>query len=95
VGAELGLDVVHIAEARARGAPGVGGRHPARLEVAREHVEVEADLVVDIGVDVRAPEAEVAPPTGRPLPGPAAWHAGPSGQVSAGAARSTRVTAPA
>ncbi len=67
-GAGRGIGREH-ALALARGAARGLGRQAARLVVALEHVEVESELVVHVGLDVAAPEAEVAAPSGRVLHG--------------------------
>jgi hypothetical protein len=81
VGAQLAADPREVAEALGGGAPRLGRGHAARRVVALAHLEVEAQLVVDVRVDVRPPEAEIAPPH-RPV----------THQASRGSARSTRVT---
>jgi len=47
------------------GAAGVVKVKSARLVIARAHVEVKPQLVVDVRFNVGTPEAEVAPPHGR------------------------------
>jgi hypothetical protein len=51
-----------VAERRASGASGLGGRHAAGGEVRDGLLEVIVDLVVDVGIDVGPPEAQILPP---------------------------------
>jgi hypothetical protein len=83
------LHVGRVAEARPRGPARLGGGEAARLVVALAHLQVEAELVVHVGVDVGPPEAEVASPERLAHEGLARR------QAIAGAARSACVTAAA
>jgi hypothetical protein len=55
-------DVLAIAEPLGRDPSRFVGRNAARDVVSDELLEVEADLVVHLGPDVGAPEAEIPPP---------------------------------
>ncbi|HJU66456.1 MAG TPA: hypothetical protein VJ596_12290 [Gemmatimonadaceae bacterium] len=55
-----------IAEPLAGRAPGIVGREALPLELSGAHLEVQPKLVVNIGIDIGPPEAEVAPPGRRP-----------------------------
>jgi hypothetical protein len=79
--AQSPADGVHVAKACRGRAVGGGGGHALRLVRAREHVDVELELLVDVGIDVGSPEAEISSP---------AFH---RRHAMAGAARNTRVTA--
>jgi hypothetical protein len=79
--AERRVHAVVVAKSLDRGALCVVAGEPARRVVASAHLEVKAQLIVDVGVYVGSEESEVAAP--------------PLVHASAGAARSTCVTAPA
>ena len=84
--AERRAHAVVVAKPLDRGALCVVAGESARGVVASAHLEVKAQLVVDVGVDVGSEEAEIA--------APARVHRLEC-HASAGAARSTCVTAPA
>src|SRR5262245_53895344 len=87
--AQCAANALNVTEPLDRSAPSVVCWEPTRLVVARAHLEVEPQLVVDVGVDVGPPEAEVAAPHRRWPRRLALAH------ISAGEARNTCVTAPA
>ena len=73
-----------VAKAAKRFAPRIVRRHAERDVALDAHRDVELELLVDVGGDVGASEAQVASP---------AWNVRFLGHASDGAARSTRVTA--
>jgi hypothetical protein len=79
-------DAVVVSETLCRGAPSFVFRQTSFLVIASAHLEVKTKLIVDVGIDVRAEESEIASPA---LVRWAEAHA------SVGAALSTCVTAPA
>ena len=95
VAAEPPCDATRVAELFLGCPTRVRGRHPANLEVARAHLEMERELLVDIPGDVGSQEAAVPPP--RRLTSLAVHASNPLmfRQARLGAARSTCVTAPA
>ena len=60
--AELPLDRAEVTESCARGALGVRARHAGVLIIRDALLEMEAQFVVDVGVDVGAKEPEIPPP---------------------------------
>jgi hypothetical protein len=56
------LELAHITEPLGGLSACFLGRDATRLELGCAHLEVKANFVVDVGVDVRSPEAEVATP---------------------------------
>ncbi|HEY7861732.1 MAG TPA: hypothetical protein VIB98_09805 [Gemmatimonadaceae bacterium] len=63
--AQLRSDPLRIAESFFSDAARRLRREAARLEISCAHVEMKLKLVVYVGIDVRAPEAEVAAPSRR------------------------------
>ncbi len=79
----------HITEAGQRRSVRVGRGEPTSRVVPRAHLEMEAQLVLDVGIHVAAPEPVVTPPD---------WLGHlccDAAQPSAGVARRTRATAAA
>jgi hypothetical protein len=64
VAAEPPCDATRVAESLLGYPTRILARHPASLEVARAHVEMERELLVDIPSDVRSEKAAIAPPRG-------------------------------
>src|SRR5690348_15705074 len=62
MGAEAVRDGRGIAKPVARRALRVVARHPLPFVISNTHLQMELELVVDVGLDVRAEEAEVAAP---------------------------------
>lgn len=84
-------------QVRARLGQGIAFGRPARHEIASAHIEVKRELGVDVFLDVRAPEAQIASPGRRAgavlrrhLTIPVESH-----QLVAGSVSSTFDTAPA
>ena len=66
-GNALGARRRQVAEPRGRGATGVGLGHAPLHVLARAHIDVERQLVIDVGLCARAPESQIAPPRGGAL----------------------------
>ncbi len=62
VRAQRTADTIEIADSRERRATSLVGGQAEREVVADAHLDVEAQLVVDVGVDIGSPESEIAPP---------------------------------
>src|SRR5262245_33297313 len=60
----LGLGGIEVAEPSGDGALRLDFSHAARDVVLDAHFRMKAQLVVDVGTDVRAPKREIAPPGG-------------------------------